>query len=140
MSEFYIIVKWRQVPKIIPTQQFSNINGIGLKKTSKNSLYLGPFWVNFNTLFEKCLGWYSIWLWIKIAKFGFWNSTSWPRRCRRFKLQLPIRRIRGRGIFFKWMLHHISFKPRQCRGQLVTPPKKFQISKKAKKNFLFFSD
>ena len=34
-----------------------------------------------------------------------------------FSLQSPIR---GRGIFIKWLLHHISFNLRQHRSQLVT--------------------
>ena len=69
------------------------------------------------------------------------THTSWPRRCcslklmwcsdhlknilfsywwqYMFSLQSPIRGIIGRGIFFKWLLHHISFNLRQHRSQLV---------------------
>ena len=47
------------------------------------SLYLGPFWVNFSTLLRNALDfqWYPLWLWFKIAKFGFWNS---PKKCSNF--------------------------------------------------------
>ena len=41
-----------------------------------------------------------------------------------FILQSPIRGARGRGIFFKWLLHHISFNLLQRRGQLVCSPNK----------------
>ena len=78
--------------------------------------------------------------------------TSWPRRCRSlklmwcsnhlknilfsywwqymFSLQSPIRGIIGRGIFFKWLLHHISFNLLQRRGQLVT----FQFARTQERN------
>ena len=47
--------------------------------TSK-PLYFGHFWVNFSTLSRNALDfqWYPLWLWFKIAKFGFWSS---PNKC-----------------------------------------------------------
>jgi len=49
------------------------------------SLYLGSFWFNFSTLLRNALDftWYPLWLWFKIAKFGFWNS---PKKCLDFLL------------------------------------------------------
>ena len=80
-------------------------------------------------------------IWSKL----FSSYTSWPRRCcslklmwcsdhlknilfsywwqYMFSLQSPIRGIIGRGIFFKWLLHHISFNLLQCRGHLVCRPR-----------------
>ena len=49
---------------------------------------------------------------LKNILFSYWWQYM-------FSLQSPIRGIIGRGIFFKWLLHHISFNLLQRRGELV---------------------